>query len=354
MDLNVGRILKLLWDPGIGRRRGNLFGPRNRTFDPFFARRQFADRALGCHDLTPFDRHGVGHDQNQLVAFERGHHRQADPRVARGRFNDHAARLEDPARFGIFNHREPNAIFNAAPGIGAFQLQPHFVGRTIARAGNLPQSLADHRRLAQCAVDAGAELLLFPELSLTGYDRGLTPADAIAPTDARLQACQTLADSHGILISVGAPIASSAGLHIGAFNFVPSAGIQVYLKRYLHEGEEVAFTAGQGGAILTRLGQTVSLAICAEITHPAHAQAAADAGTTLYAASCFITPQGYAHDAGLLQGYARAHGMAILLANYGAPTGGWEAAGRSAIWDKNGNVLAVAPERGEALITAAL
>lgn len=228
------------------------------------------------------------------------------------------------------------------------------VAQSIAQPGNLAQSIQDHLRLARNAAEQGAQLVVFPELSLTGYRRTLTNADAIASTDRRLQPLQDLADRHAIIISAGAPIAAATGLQIGAFSFLPSRGVQSYSKQYLHAGEEVAFTPGNGGEALWLAGQTVCLAICAEITHPQHAQAAADSGAAIYAASCFITPAGYAHDAALLAGYARTHHMVVLMANYGAATGGWPAAGRSAIWAADGTLLACGPAEGEALVVATI
>jgi predicted amidohydrolase len=44
--------------------------------------------------------------------------------------------------------------------------------------------------------------------------------------------------------------------------------------------------------------------------------------------------------------------MLVLMANYGAPTGGWVSAGRSAVWRPDGRLLAEAPASGEAVIVA--
>jgi predicted amidohydrolase len=228
------------------------------------------------------------------------------------------------------------------------------VAQSIAAPGDLARSVQDHIRLVGQAADQGAQLVLFPELSLTGYDRDITLADALAPAHLRLRPLQALADARAIVIIAGAPVLSPAGLHIGALCFAPGRTPTTYLKRHLHAGEEVAFTAGAGGDPLTIDGQTVCIAICADITHAAHAQAAAAQGATIYAASCFITPGGYATDAGLLAGYAREHRMAVLMANYGAPSGGWLAAGRSAIWSPDGALLAAGPEAGEAVVVTQL
>jgi predicted amidohydrolase len=99
---------------------------------------------------------------------------------------------------------------------------------------------------------------------------------------------------------------------------------------------------------------SIRVAICADITHAEHAQAAADSGAGVYAASCFITPEGYGTDASVLQGYAHKHRMVVLLANYGAATSEWRSAGQSAIWSNDGKLLASGPSEGEAVVHASI
>jgi predicted amidohydrolase len=154
-------------------------------------------------------------------------------------------------------------------------------------------------------------------------------------------------------IIAGVPLESSGGgLLIGALCFVPHRGVVTYSKRFLHEGEEVAFVAGVGGEPLMLGDETVCVAICAEITHPEHAEEASSRAAGIYAASCFLTPGGYLYDTGLLAGYARRHRMVVLMANYGAPTSQWQAAGGSAIWSSDGTLLAKGPSAGEAVVVA--
>ena len=226
--------------------------------------------------------------------------------------------------------------------------------QSIARPGDLRGSVNDHVRLALCAAERGARLAIFPELSLTGYDRRLAPTAAVVPTDPRLHPLQRVADRHDITIVVGAPLISPRGLEIGAVCFSARRGPGTYSKRFLHDGEEAAFVPGLGGEPLGVDGVSVCLAICADTAHPEHAQDAAARGAALYAASSFITPEGYAHDAALLAGYAARHQMAVLMANYGAPTSVWQSAGRSAIWSPGGRLLAQASAGGEEVLVAFL
>jgi predicted amidohydrolase len=228
------------------------------------------------------------------------------------------------------------------------------VAQSIAVPGDLARSVRDHVRLASDAGDRRARIVVFPELSLTGYDRRLTPRDALAPSDPRLQPLQAVADARDLIIIAGAPVVSTDGLHIGALSLIPGRPAQAYLKQYLHGGEEVTFAPGEGGAALRLGDHTISIAICADMTHPEHARAAADRGAGIYAASCFITPGGYDTDAGLLEGYARKHRMVVLLANYGAGTSEWRSAGRSAIWSNDGTLLACGPTEGEAIVHATI
>ncbi|MOA50251.1 hypothetical protein D3C78_1732440 [compost metagenome] len=44
--------------------------------------------------------------------------------------------------------------------------------------------------------------------------------------------------------------------------------------------------------------------------------------------------------------------MTVLMANHGGATGGWESAGRSAIWGSDGALLAAASGTGELLVIA--
>lgn len=226
--------------------------------------------------------------------------------------------------------------------------------QTVSRPGDLDGSVADHVRLAAESAWRGASLAVFPELSLTGYSRTLTSADAVRPGDPRLAPLQDVADAEGVTVVAGAPVSSDSGLHIAALCFVPASAPVVYTKRHLHAGEEAAFAQGTGGPPIRVRDRTVCLAICAEITHAEHARDAAACGAHVYAASCFITPEGYVHDAGLLEGYARAHRMAVVMANPGAACGGWASAGCSAIWSSGGSLIARGPDEGEAIVVSKL
>jgi predicted amidohydrolase len=226
------------------------------------------------------------------------------------------------------------------------------VAQSTAVPRDVRENVSRHVRFASAAADHGVRMIVFPELSLTGYDLHLTTSDALAPEDPRLQPLRDVSRAHEIVVVAGAPLACPGGLCIGAIAFAPGGGVDTYTKQYLHGGEDVAFRPGRGGDPLSIDDHLVGLAICADATHPEHAREAVRRGATVYAAGCLITEDGYTADTALLQRYATDHGMLVLMANYGAPVGGWSPAGKSAIWSDDGTLLACAPAAGEALVIA--
>ena len=91
MHGDIGRVFKLLRHPRAGGGVHQFLGTGDGALHAFFARRQIECCAIGQHQTTALDTHAVGHDQNQFVAFDRGHHGQTDAGIARGGLNDGAA-----------------------------------------------------------------------------------------------------------------------------------------------------------------------------------------------------------------------------------------------------------------------
>ncbi len=217
--------------------------------------------------------------------------------------------------------------------------------------GDVARNIAHHARIAEIAATHGAKLLVFPELSLTGYELALARGNAVDRGDAVLRPLRELAVRSGITIAAGAPVPGEHGdLHIAALCFLPDGAVTTYTKVHVHESELGVFTFGHGGAALRVEDATVAMAICRDASFPEHAAAAASLGANVYAASAMIDVPAYERKAALLEGYARDHGMAVLLANYAGTTGGDVSAGRSALWSETGALVAACPDNAEALV----
>ena len=223
------------------------------------------------------------------------------------------------------------------------------VAQTTSVRGDVEGNVEAHARFAKAAARHDARLIVFPELSLTGYEPDIAATHALTSEDPRLKPLIKIARKHAITIVAGAPYRSQKGLHIAALIIQPE-GVRVYTKHHLHSGEEKHFVPGTSEPQIEIEGERVSFAVCADTTHPEHAEAAVRAGATVYAAGVFITPTGIEADSAQLRGYAHNHQIIVLMANYASPSGGFPTAGRSAVWNNQGEKVVEAPKSGEALL----
>ncbi|UZJ58714.1 carbon-nitrogen hydrolase family protein [Pseudomonas sp. KU26590] len=221
-------------------------------------------------------------------------------------------------------------------------------------AGDINVNIDRHLHIMRRAVEHGVQFLLFPELSLTGYEPTLARALAQTPDAECLQPLRELAAQSGMTTVVGLPLRQpgSENILMGALVLAADGSQSVYTKQHLHPGEEAVFSAGEGGALVDIGAEQIALSVCADVTQASHAQAAAQAGADVYASSVLISHEGYARDTALLQGYASAHSMGVLMANHGGPSGGWACAGRSAFWSAGGRLVVSAPGTGDCLVIA--
>lgn len=217
-------------------------------------------------------------------------------------------------------------------------------------AGDIQRNISIHNQMLAAAVEEKIELLIFPELSLTGYEPAFADRCKLQLNDPRLNHFRQTAHQHQMTIVVGAPIdVGSERPMLGSIIFSP-LGVSSYFKQHLHSGEELFFQAGSTSSPIKVKNLPVSLAICADTNHPEHAQAAANNDAIVYGASVMFSDSGYAADTTMLQAYARQHQMAVLMANHNSPTGGWHPAGKSTIWNPQGEVLCQAVGTEAALI----
>jgi predicted amidohydrolase len=246
------------------------------------------------------------------------------------------------------------------------------VTRTIAAAqtvpvrGDVAANLAEHVRLARAAAGERAQVLVFPELSLTGYEIELAEKLAFSERDPRLGPLVEAAAGASMILVAGAPVRIGTRLHIGAFIISPGGRVGLYTKQRMGAfsenarvdgivppAEATVFAPGDRNPLVRFGGNTAAIAVCADIGRPAHAQDAAERGADTYLASMFVIPSEFDGDAAKLRGYAAQHAMTVVLANFGGATGGLAAAGRSGIWSAGGELLAQLPSSGAGVVIAA-
>jgi len=216
--------------------------------------------------------------------------------------------------------------------------------------GKFENNLARQADLARLAADRGAQAVFFPELSLTGYAPELAAELAIDPGDPRLAALQAVSDAGRVATGVGAPVRSELGVHIGMLLFRPGLGRMTYLKKYLYPTEEAFFVPGDTFTNLEIDRVNIGLAVCYELSVPAHAQTAAENGAEIYAASSAKISAGVHQAHQRLAAVARQYRMAALLANCTGRHAGTAFAGRSAVWNERGELVGGLDGEAEGLL----
>jgi len=213
--------------------------------------------------------------------------------------------------------------------------------QTKPTRGDIKANLLDHYRLIELAAQHKAQFIVFPELSISGYERENALQLTFEKDDSRLDHLKKLAVENNIIIVAGAPIQIENKLFIGEFIISPDNSVAIYTKQFLHEGEDVVFHPSFNyNPMLSLENQKISFAICADIDHPQHPENAAEKATDIYIASIFFSPNGIPNAYRDLQGYAQKHKMNVLMSNFAIESWGYPAAGQSAFWNKNGELIA--------------
>jgi len=211
--------------------------------------------------------------------------------------------------------------------------------QTKPTRGDIEANLADHYRLITLAAQNGAQLIAFPELSITGYERENALQLAFKKDDSRLEQLKKLAVENNIIIIAGAPIYIESKLFIGEFIISPDNSVSVYTKQFLHEGEDKFFESSfDYNPMITIENQKISFAICADIDHPLHPENACKRATDIYITSIFFTPNGIPNAYRDLQSYAEKHKMNVLMSNFAGESWGYPSGGQSAFWNNKGEL----------------
>lgn len=204
--------------------------------------------------------------------------------------------------------------------------------------GNIEKNIAAHHNLIDQAVTGQADLIVFPELSLTAYEPALAEALAMTPVDQRLDIFQHTSDANEIIIAVGAPIRQDYGICIGMLIFQPQQPRQWYTKTYLHADEEPFFVSGSNASALINEASRIAPAICYELSVPAHAERAAGSGAGIYLVSVAKSAGGIDKSMPVLAEIARTYGMIVVLSNCVGYCDNFESTGNSAVWDRTGTL----------------
>eukprot|EP00466_Bigelowiella_natans_P014811 jgi/Bigna1/66654/fgenesh1_pg.2_\ len=230
--------------------------------------------------------------------------------------------------------------------IGAIQIRP--------TPGDVTRNISRHLELIKLAVKHGCGVVMFPELSLTGYEPKLANDLAFSgPKDPGLDVFIDLSRTLKVVVIVGAPIRCStgAGVQIGAFLYHPDGSCEIYCKQHLHDDELPYFVSGNEQVILDcGSGERAALAICYESLLEHHSKYAYERGARLYLASVAKPQRGVNRAFEHYPEISCRFKMPVVMSNSIGVCDDFVSAGCSAAWGASGELLGSMDDQSEGVI----
>jgi predicted amidohydrolase len=200
---------------------------------------------------------------------------------------------------------------------------------------------------------ADARVVVFPELSLTGYELDAPP---ITGEDPRLAPIVAACAETGSLALAGAPVNGDGRSHIAMLAIDGKGARVAYRKMWLGTAESDRFAPGSEPAVLDVDGWRLGLAICKDTGSAQHASDTAALGIDAYVAGVCESAQDTAVQEQRARRVIAEHRVWVAVASFAGSTGGGfdETAGGSAIWTPDGVAIAQAGSEPSAIARATL
>ena len=234
-----------------------------------------------------------------------------------------------------------------------------------ARPGELEANVAHAEQVIADAVSEGTDLVVFPELSLSGYSIGDLKEDlSIQPEDERIAKLVKNAKGAGVLL--GFPEAQPHGLHIynSAAYYENGCLVHVHRKLFLPNyatfEERKHFLPGQSSRAFPILGgrHRAATLVCNDAWQPQLAYVATqDGAIILLVPACSaqsMFPERYdsrSYWRGITRFYGRMFQLYVVFVNRVGTEGSLRFWGGSHVVDPWGQVIAEADEDREDLLT---
>ena len=216
--------------------------------------------------------------------------------------------------------------------------------------GDLDRNIAAHVAFIETAAKHHVNWIIFPELSLTGYEPDLARQLAIFTDDRRLEPFQPLSERHRISIAVGVPLQGIAGVEIAMLLFQPGKPKVAYSKYFLHEDELPFFKPGKQPGCVIADERKLGFAICYEISVAEHAFATIQKGAEVYVASVAKTSDGVQKARERLEQVAIDFNIPVLMCNAVGEADGMVCGGGSFAISPTGGVIAQLDRSNEGLL----
>ncbi len=215
--------------------------------------------------------------------------------------------------------------------IGLAQIQP--------KSGDINHNLKLHLDYLRLADENGADLVCFPELSLSGYAPHLAHQQVSNTLDSLWDSFQLFCNRTGIVACIGMPSSGLLKPRISMFVVQPHTPIQIYSKQKIHQDEQPYFEEGDTDLLLDWGKEKIVPAICYESLHEDHAKRAKASGATIYLASVAKSAGGLEKAQKYYPKMAADLGLKVGMVNSFGPQSDFHSVGQSAIWNADGTAL---------------
>ena len=218
------------------------------------------------------------------------------------------------------------------------------IAQTQSLKGKVEENIQNHLRFIEQAIQLDADLIVFPELSITSYEPALAKELARHISDKIFDPFQTLADKHNITIGAGMPTNAPDGINISMLIFQPHQSKTpqnriIYSKRLLHADEFPYFVSGSYQPFLNIQGKKIALGIFYETLQREHFVNAVENNADIYIASVAKPDRGidkaYVH----FPSIAKEFSTPILMANCVGFCDNFLSNGQSSVWNNQGELL---------------
>ncbi|MGW0664241.1 carbon-nitrogen hydrolase family protein [Streptodolium elevatio] len=230
-----------------------------------------------------------------------------------------------------------------------------------ALAGNVAENVATAAQLVRFAASAGADLVVLPELFLSGYDLDLLrdePASCeIVPGDPRLDDLVAACYASRTVAVVGACVRRPGGTRSSSVLVVGRDGEAhvAYDAQHLPPGARDLFAPGDHGCSVEVGGWRLGIGTRHDIGFPEHVRAATLDGCDAYLCCGLFTRGDEEYRRGLyLATRALENTCYTIVANHVGATGDGPACGRSAVFGPDGRVVAEADGERVDVVVATL
>lgn len=224
------------------------------------------------------------------------------------------------------------------------------VAQSSPAKGDISENVQGHLRLIEMAIAYKPDIIVFPELSLTGYEPSLAHGLVVEITDPTLNPFNKVSSDNNVIITVGAPVKIDNDVAIGMFVFRGDESIQLYTKTYLHGDEEPFFKGKQGITGVAVGSKQIAFAICYELSVPVHAERAYHEGASVYIASVAKSTAGIDTADKALREIAVKYSMTVLMSNAVGHCDNFVCGGGSAAWNSIGEKVGELDDRREGLL----